>query len=69
MSDLYRKGCDGKPHRAMNLDCDATCFVPVEDDLYVKRLRQKAKCWHTGSYQGHDEGCFEWRYEPATDDE
>ena len=31
----------------------------------VRKLRLKKKCWHTGSYRSHDQGCYEYREEYA----
>ena len=33
--------------------------------LYVRKQKLKEKCWHTGSYRSHDEGCYEYVYEKA----
>ena len=30
--------------------------------VYVRKMELKKKCWHTGSYRSHDEGCYELVY-------
>ena len=48
--------------------CDARGYLPYDHGtLYRRVFKLKKKCWHTGSYASHDEGCHEICYEQVTE--